>query len=446
MNMPKVAIVGRPNVGKSSLFNRLIQSRQTIIESTPGVTRDRIYAKTSWQGREFFLIDTGGLLSEENSDFHKLVTEQTQQAIAEADLIIFLVDGKQGLHSLDEDIAQILRKVQKKIIIAANKIDDYRKKDLVYDFCSLGLEIPMPVSAQHGLNIGDLLDEICKNLPQEKDLKEPQVLKEFIPVAIVGRPNVGKSSLFNVLLGQKRSIVHDIPGTTRDAIDTEIEIGYTSYLFIDTAGLKHKSKIKEDIEYYSSLRTQKAVRRSKIVLFVVDASDEITFQDKKIADLIVKEKKASIILCNKWDIMEKRLMTKASLKEYKDRFNEFLKSQLNFFSYSPVFFVSAIEKKGINFIFKGINQVNIEFHKEIEQIKLYRFMQEVVSLQPPPTYKRKTVKFYKAFQSGSEPPKIFFKVSNPDAVSPAYNRYLENKIRKAFGFTGTPVILKYVKV
>lgn len=441
MELSKVAIVGRPNVGKSSLFNRLIQSRQTIIESTPGVTRDRIYSQASWRDKEFILIDTGGLLPEEKSDFHKLVTEQTTQAISEADLIIFLVDGREGIHPLDEEIAQILRNTRKKIIMAANKIDDYAKKDLVFDFCSMGLGIPLPISAQQGINTGDLLDEIYNNLP----LGKSTISEKQISVAIVGRPNVGKSSLFNAILGQKRSIVHDEPGTTRDAVDTELEIDGISYLFIDTAGLKHRSKIRENIEYYSNLRTQKAIHISTIVLFVLDASEEVTIQDKRIAELIIKEKKASIILCNKWDVVEEGLDNKASLKEYRENFLKFLTREFHFFSYSPVFFISALRNKGIKQIFKGIEEVNIEFHKSVEDKKLYRFMQEAMSLHPPDSYKGKQVKFYDVFQGGIRPPKIIFKVNDPKGVSSYYNRYLENCLRRAFGFIGTPVILKYIK-
>jgi GTP-binding protein len=435
----KVAIVGRPNVGKSSLFNRLIQSRHSIVEKVPEVTRDRVSVTASWQKKRFTLIDTGGLIFKDDDTIRKLVAKQVSYAIKESDLIIFLVDAREGVHPLDEDVAVALKKSRKNVLIVANKVDDYKNKDLIYDFNSLGFGNPFAVSAAAGINTGDLLDTIIENLPEITQTGDYDPIK----IVIVGKPTAGKSSLFNSLLGEERSIVHNIAGTTRDAIDTELIKDGVSYLFIDTAGLKPQKKIEDPIEYYTHLRTHKAVKKSDIVLFVIDSSMPLTVQDKKIASFIIENNKSSIIICNKWDLILKKYNSSREINDYKKEFENTIKTEFDFFAYSPVFYVSALNSTGLKALFKGINEVFVEFEKEIEQRSFNRFISEITSFNQPQSFKGKQVRITRAEQQGVKPPVFVFKTNEPKGITSGYRKYIENKIRNAYGFNGTPVILRF---
>ncbi|MFH1454402.1 MAG: ribosome biogenesis GTPase Der [Armatimonadota bacterium] len=431
--LSKVAIVGRPNVGKSTFFNRLMGKRTSIVEGQPEITRDRVHGKATWQNKSFTLIDTGGFLPKDEQDIRKLVAEQTRQAIDEADLILFMVDGREGINSLDREIALLLKKTKKKIILLANKLDSVEDEDKIYEFYELGFDNIFPVSSEHGLNTGDVLDIICDNI-------EFSATEEFkgITIAIVGCPNVGKSSLFNALLGQKRSIVHNVPGTTRDSINTEIRIGNDLFLFIDTAGLREKRKVVEDIEYYGNLRSIDSARISDVVLLVTDSVEEIRAQDKKIAALINKYGRASIMISNKWDLIEIK-STKDEIAKYKKFYIEKVMEELSFINYSPLIFTSATQQKGTSVIYKLIKEVYEQFTKTIETPKLNRFLQNITSLMPPVSVKGKHFKIYYAYQRGASPPTFVFKCNNPKLATPAYLKFLEKKIREKFDFTGTPI-------
>lgn len=430
MSKPIVAIVGRPNVGKSTLFNRLIGGRTAIVEDTPGVTRDRIYRDTTWLGRNFTLIDTGGIDFINVSDtILSQVKKQAELAVEEADVIIFVVDGRTGLTSEDENVANLLRRAKKPVVLVVNKIEDFNKKDMLYDFYSLGLGDPLPVSAEHGMNTGDLLDSVIEHFPpQDQEEEDPDVIK----IAVVGRPNVGKSSLVNIILGQERVIVSNVPGTTRDAIDTPFTREGQRYILIDTAGMRRKSNIDMSMERYSVIRALRAVDRCDVALLVLDGKEGVTEQDKKIAGYVHESGKGSIIVVNKWDLVEKDDKTM-------HRYEKNLRSELGFMQYAPTIFVSALTRQRVVKITELVNFVAEQQSHRINTSILNEVISEAVEITPPPTDKGRRLKILYCTQAGIKPPHFILFVNDPELLHFSYQRYLENEIRKNFGFEGTPI-------
>lgn len=426
---PIVAIVGRPNVGKSTLFNRFTRTHLAIIEDFPGVTRDRLYQDAEWNNRTFTLIDTGGIeVSSEDTILSK-VRKQAQVAMEEADIIIFMCDNKAGVTSEDMEIAQMLRRTKKEVLLAVNKVENFNKLDDIYEFYQLGLGEPYPISASHGMNTGDLLDQLVSLLDQfEDDDYEPDIIK----IAVVGRPNVGKSSLTNAILGQERSIVSDIPGTTRDAIDTPFERNGQRYVIIDTAGMRRKSKVLESTERYSVIRSLRAIDRSDAVLMVINAEEGLIEQDKKIVGYAHEQGKAVILVVNKWDLIEKDDKTSATMEKK-------FRSELLFLQYAPMIFVSAVTKQRVNKIFDLLNFAVEQNALRISTSVLNEVIRDAVQLNPPPSDKGKRLKILYATQSSVKPPTFVLFVNDPEIMHFSYERFLENKIRENFGFEGTPI-------
>ncbi|MGI6413740.1 MAG: ribosome biogenesis GTPase Der [Syntrophomonadaceae bacterium] len=434
MAKPIVAIVGRPNVGKSTLFNRLLGGRKAIVADTPGVTRDRIYDISDWNGQEFIIIDTGGIRFDDGELFAKEIKMQAELAIEEADVVLFVVDAKQGATSEDELVADILRKSKKPVIVAANKVENFAKQMDYYEFYKLGLGEPIPISAMHGLNTNQLLDAVVENLPhynasEDKDTK--------IKLAVVGRPNVGKSSFINTILGEKRVIVSDVPGTTRDSIDTPFRYGSNDYLLIDTAGIVKKSRIKKVEEKYSIIRSLKSIERADVVLLMVDAVQGIVEQDKRIAGHIHDSHRANIIVVNKWDLVEKDGRTM-------NKYDEKIRQELKFLAYSPIMYVSALTRQRIFKVLDIVNIVADQHNRRINTAELNRVISEAIMLNPLPGGGGKRVKIYYATQVGTAPPTFVFFSNHPEAVHFSYLRYLENVLRENFGFEGSPIRL-YVR-
>ena len=427
---PIVAIVGRPNVGKSTLFNRLTRSKMAIVEDYPGVTRDRLYQDAEWNNRKFTLIDTGGI--EVKSDDTILAQERTQAQVAmeEADVIIFMCDIKAGVTNEDMEIAQMLRRTKKDVILAVNKVENFDHLEDLYEFYTLGLDEPYPISASHGMNTGDLLDRLMELIDKyEEEGYEPDVIK----IAVVGCPNVGKSSLTNAILGQERAIVSNIPGTTRDAIDTPFERNGQQYVIIDTAGMRRKSKVVETTtERYSVIRSLRAVDRADAVLMVINAEEGLIEQDKKIVGYAHEQGKAIILVVNKWDLIEKDDKTSATMEKE-------IRSELLFLQYAPMIFVSAMTKqrvhKLIDMINFGVEQNNLRISTSV----LNEVIRDAMQLNPPPSDKGKRLKIYYATQSGVCPPTFVLFVNEPEIMHFSYERFLENKIRENFGFEGTPI-------
>ena len=433
MSKPVVAIVGRPNVGKSTLFNVLAGERISIIQDTPGVTRDRIYAEVSWLDYNFTLIDTGGIEPDSGDIILSQMREQAQIAIDTADVIIFITDVRQGLVDADQKVADMLRRSKKPIILAVNKVDDFKKyMPDVYEFYNLGIGDPVPVSAASRLGIGDLLDEVAKHFTQEM-LEEAE--DDRPRIAIVGKPNVGKSSLINKLTGENRVIVSDIAGTTRDAIDTDIKYNGREYVFIDTAGLRRKNKIKEELERYSIIRAVTAVERADVVIIVIDATEGVTEQDAKIAGIAHERGKGIIIAVNKWDAIEKDDKT-----IYKH--TEKIRQILSFMPYAEILFISAKTGQRTGRIFETIDVVLENNSMRVATGVLNEIMAEAVAMQQPPTDKGKRLKLYYITQAAVKPPTFVIFVNDKNLMHFSYTRYLENKIREAFGFKGTS--LKFI--
>ena len=433
MSKPVVAIVGRPNVGKSTLFNVLAGSAISIVKDTPGVTRDRIYADCTWLVYSFTLIDSGGIEPDSRDVILSQMREQAQIAIETADVIIFLVDVRQGLVDADSKVAEMLRKSKKPVILAVNKVDSFAKfGNDVYEFYNLGIGDPMPISSASRLGLGDLLDEVTKHFNQDQYGDEED---ERPRVAIVGKPNVGKSSIVNRLLGENRVIVSDVAGTTRDAVDTEITHNGTEYVFIDTAGLRRKNKIKEDIERYSIIRTVTAVERADIVLIVIDAKEGVTEQDAKIAGIAHERGKGIIVVVNKWDAIEKNDKT---IYEYTRK----LKEVLSFMPYAEYIFISALTGQRLVKLFDLIDVIRENQNQRIATGVLNEIVSEAVALQQPPSDTGKRLKIYYATQVAVKPPTFVVFVNDKELMHFSYVRYLENKIREAFGFRGTP--LKFI--
>lgn len=430
MSKPIVAVVGRPNVGKSTLFNRLAGERISIVQDTPGVTRDRIYADAQWLNRSFTLIDTGGMEPDAEDIILRQILQQAEIAIETADVIIFVVDVKSGATDEDIQVANILRRAKKPVVLAVNKVDDMRKDNFeVFDFYSLAMGEPMAVSAGQMLGLGDLLDEVVKHFPEEaEDEDEDEVIK----VAIIGKPNAGKSSLINKILGEERLIVSSIPGTTRDAVDTPIEIDGQKFVFIDTAGIRRKSKIKEEIERYSIIRAVTAVERCDVAVLLVDATEGITDQDTKIAGIAHERGRAAIIAVNKWDLVEKDGKT----------MNVFLKdiaNDLSYMPYAPRVFISALTGQRANKLIETIRTVNENHALRISTGLLNDVLIEAMAMQQPPADKGRQLKIYYMTQVSVKPPTFVIFVNDKELLHFSYRRYIENQLREAFGFSGTPI-------
>lgn len=433
MSKPIVAIVGRPNVGKSTLFNVLAGEQISIVKDTPGVTRDRIYADVNWLNHYFTLIDTGGIEPESNDVLLKFMREQAEIAIETADVIMFLVDVRQGLVDADFKVADMLRRSRKPIVLVVNKVDNFDKfMPDVYEFYNLGLGDPRPVSASSRLGLGDMLDEVVEHFPDGTEEEEED---ERPRIAIIGRPNAGKSSIINKLLGEERVIVSDIAGTTRDAIDTEVRRNGHEYVFIDTAGLRRKSKIKEDIERYSIIRTVSAVERCDVAILVIDASEGVTEQDAKIAGIAHERGKGMIIAVNKWDLIEKNEKT-----IYK--FTEDIRDVLSFMPYAEMIFISAKTGQRLPKLFETIDAVIQNHALRIATGVLNEIVSEAVAMQQPPSDKGKRLKIYYVTQAAVKPPTFVVFVNDKELMHFSYTRYLENRIRDTFGFRGTP--LKFI--
>ena len=428
MSKPVVAIVGRPNVGKSTLFNALAGEQIAIVKDTPGVTRDRIHAEVTWLDKEFTLIDTGGIEPESRDVILSQMREQAQIAIDTADVILFMTDVKQGLVDADSKVADMLRRSHKPVILVVNKVDNFNKMmPDVYEFYNLGIGDPMPISAAERIGIGDMLDEVMKYFPegagQEEEDDRPRV-------AIVGKPNVGKSSIINKLTGEARVIVSDVAGTTRDAIDTTIKHNGTEYVFIDTAGLRRKNKIKEELERYSIIRTVTAVDRADVVLVVIDATEGVTEQDAKIAGIAHERGKGVIIVVNKWDAIEKNDKT---VKEFEHQ----IRLILSFMPYAEIMYVSAVTGQRLPKLFDMIDMVIENQTLRVATGVLNEIMTEAVAMQQPPSDKGKRLKLYYITQVAVKPPTFVIFVNDKELMHFSYTRYLENKIREAFGFKGT---------
>lgn len=435
LKKPVVAIIGRINVGKSTLFNRIIKKRTAIVESKPGITRDRIYADCEWKGKQFTLVDTGGVDFIKREEIQNKITTQTELAIEEADLIILLVDIKEGINPDDFKVAKTIREKNKTSILVANKGDVKGSELKLYEFYELGFGDPYIISAEHGLNIDDLLNRIISNISEIKIEAEEE--DNLIKISILGKPNVGKSSLLNRILGEDRIIVSEYPGTTRDAIEIIFKHNSLRLLFIDTAGLRHKAKPKEDVEYFSTLKTFEAVQRSDIVLLMLDASQGVSIQDKKIANYIQKEKKACIIILNKFDLIKENVDRKLFIDE--------VEYELSFLKKSPIIMTSALTGYNIDKIISKIKDVSLEYSKKIPTPVLNAFIAEIVAKNPPKYVAGNTLKIKYATQTGTKPPKFLLFVNNPKLMYTSYHKYLENKFYKAFGFEGSPVIINLAK-
>ena len=430
MSRPLVAIVGRPNVGKSMLFNRLVGQRLSIVEDTPGVTRDRLYAECEWCGRKFDMVDTGGIEPSTDSEILLFMREQAQIAIDAATVIVLVTDLRTGVTAADKDVANMLLRSKKPVVLAVNKADSTGDTDLgVYEFYSLGLGDPIPVSAVHGHGTGDLLDECLKYFPESDEEEEEE---DLIKVAIIGKPNVGKSSLTNHILGQNRVIVSDVAGTTRDAVDSRFENEYGKYLFIDTAGIRRKSKVDERVEKFSVMRAQLAIERADVCLIMIDARDGVTDQDTKIAGLAHEAGKASIIVVNKWDLVEKETGTMEKMR--KD-----IMRDLSFMSYAPILFISALTGQRTDRIFELINFVNDQSNMRISTGMLNNVLADAQARVQPPTDKGRRLKIYYMTQTGVCPPNFVIFCNSRELFHFSYQRYIENQIRAVFGLEGTPV-------
>lgn len=431
MGKPIVAIVGRPNVGKSTLFNIFANSRISIVEDTPGVTRDRLYADTEWLDNEFMMVDTGGIEIMNTDKIAVSIRQQAQIAIAEADVILFVCDARAGITHEDAEVAKMLRQSKKPIVLAINKADSPKQEMEIFEFYNLGIGEPIPVSAANHLGLGDLLDAVVEKFPETSAYGEDGNEDE-IKVALIGRPNVGKSSIFNTLVGEERSIVSDVAGTTRDAIDTPVIREGQKFLFIDTAGMRRKARIDEPIEKYSIIRSLRAVDRSDVVLMVIDAIDGVTEQDKKIAGYAHEAGKGIVLVVNKWDLYDKDNTSTL-------RYTENLRRELVFMQYAPVVFVSAMTKQRIHRLLEVIHYVAEQNAMRISTSVLNQVVEDAIAINPPPTEKGQRLKILYATQVKIKPPTFVIFVNEPEIMHFSYQRYLENKLREAFGFEGTPL-------
>lgn len=426
----KVAIVGRPNVGKSAIFNRIIGSRYSIVSDEEGITRDRLYAKANWLTKEFVLIDTGGIELKDRP-FQEEIRMQANIAIEEADVIVFVVDARTGVSQDEELITSILHKSNKPIILVANKVDDTHLKDAIYDFYALGLGTPIPISASHGIGIGDLLDKIVENLPNKEEEEEAS---DTIKFCLIGRPNVGKSSLVNAILNQERVIVSEIEGTTRDAVDSSFERDGQKYTVIDTAGLKKRGRYYEAVDRYSALRALMAIDRSDVVLLLIDAITGVREQDKNIVGYALDSYKAIVLVVNKWDAVTKDEKTMAE-------FDKKIKKEFKFLSYAPIVYVSALKKSRLPSLFAAINLAYEGATKHVKTSLLNQVLVEAQQFTPPSEFNGGCIKIKYAHQTAVKPPTIVMFCNNPNWLHFSYKRYLENQLREAFGFEGSAIKL-----
>ena len=432
MKKPVVALVGRPNVGKSTIFNKIVGKKISIIEDTPGVTRDRIYGDVTYNDYRFHLIDTGGI-DLEDADFNKEIKMQAELAIDEADVIIFLVDGKEGITANDLVVKEMLQKQNKKVIVAINKVDSKESNNHLYDFYELGFENYINVSGEQNIGISELLDEVCSEFSEVEDDEE---YKDYIKFSIIGRPNVGKSSLVNAILNEDRVIVSDVAGTTRDSVDLPFKYHDEDFVVIDTAGMRKKGKVYENIEKYSLLRSMKAIDRSDVCVLVINAEEGIIEHDKHIAGYAIEAGKALVIVVNKWDTIEDK---DSKMKEWK----ELIKYEFSFLSYVPIVFLSAKTHKRIHTLMPEIIKVYNNSIKELKTSELNDVIEEAYQLNLPPSYKGKRLKIYFVSQVSAKPPTFNIQVNNKGLVHFSYERYLENKIRESFDFEGTPIVLQF---
>jgi GTP-binding protein len=432
---PIVAIVGRPNVGKSTLFNRLTQSRAAIVEDFPGVTRDRLYGECDWNGANFLIVDTGGIVYDKSGDtMESHVTKQAEVAIKEADVIIFVTDVTQGVTGADMEVAEKLRRVHKPVFLAVNKVENLQREEDALEFWSLGLENLITVSAEHGMGTGDLLDAVVGALPDPGYVEDDD--PSLIKIAVIGRPNVGKSSLVNAILGEERVIVSNVAGTTRDAIDVLVEKGDDRYLLIDTAGMRRRGKVDEVVERYSVMRALRAVERANVVLMVIDAEDGVTDQDQKIVGYANEHGKACIVVVNKWDLVEKDEKTM-------DKFTDKVKVRLAFMDYQVTTFLSAKTRQRVHKLLPLVKKVNENHQRRITTGELNNLVREAYALNPPPADKGRRLKLFFSTQAHTAPPGFVFFVNDRELLHFSYKRYLENRLRETYDFEGTPIRLYF---
>lgn len=428
MALPTVALVGRPNVGKSTLFNKIVGKKISIIEDTPGVTRDRIYQEAIYNQKKFYLVDTGGI-DTSNETFNSEIKLQAEIAIKEADIVVFIVDGKEGLTANDLIIRDILRRSKKKVIVAINKMDAQAAEENIYEFYELGFDTYIPISSIHNIGYVDLMDTITNDF-SEKEEKQDDRLR----FSIIGRPNVGKSSLMNALLNEERVVVSDIAGTTRDSIDSVLKYHNQEYILIDTAGMRKKGKVFESIEKYSLLRSLKSIDNSDICLVVINAEEGITEHDKHIAGYAIEKSKGLIFVVNKWDTVKDTTI---------QEFEKLMRAEFQFATYAPIVFLSALTKKRIHTLMPEVIKVAENIKREIKTSLINEVILDAYQLNIPPSYKGKRLKIYFTAQTGTKPPKFTFRVNSKGLVHFSYERYLENKIRENFDFTGTPIVLQF---
>ena len=433
MSKPIVAMVARPNVGKSTLFNKLAGKRISIVQDTPGVTRDRVYAESEWLNRKFTMIDTGGIEPESSDIIVKQMRRQAQIAIEMADVIVFVVDGKEGLTAADQEVAQMLRKSKKPVVLVVNKIDRLALEENSYEFYNLGIGDPITISASQGLGLGDMLDEVVKYF---NDPSEDEEDDEYIRIAMIGKPNVGKSSLINRLLGEERVIVSNVPGTTRDSIDSYLETEDGKFILVDTAGLRRKSKVKEEIERYSVIRTYAAIEKADVAILVIDAEQGITEQDEKIIGYAHEMNKAIMVVVNKWDLIEKDDKTLSNYQ--KD-----LQQKLKFMPYAKYLFISALTGQRVHKILSTAKYCYDNYSKRVSTGLLNDVISKAVLMKEPPVVALKRLKIYYATQVATKPPKFVFFVNDPNLLHFSYGRYLENQLRESFDFDGTGIEIEY---
>ncbi len=435
MSLPVVAIVGRPNVGKSTLVNRLAENNEAIVHEMRGVTRDRSYHEADWNGRDFTLIDTGGIEMGSDDAFQGSITSQALVAADEADVILFLVDGKVGVNADDEAVASILRRSSKPVILVANKIENLKDENDLWEFLQLGLGEARPVSALHGTGTGDLLDEVVSHFPEETGEEEEEL--DSINVAIIGRPNAGKSSLTNKMTNGDRSIVSNVAGTTRDAIDTTVEHDGSLYTIVDTAGLRKKSVIDEDVEYYGFVRAMRAIDRAQVVLLVIDSTLGLTDQDQRVAGMAAERGCAMVVILNKWDLVEG--------PEAKADVRERVEDRLTFVGYAPVIAISALSGKNVHRIWDAVDEAYENYSKVVSTSRLNNWLQDIRDFGHTVSKGKRILKLKYVTQTGAEPPFFTFFCNHPDLVEPSFERYLENRLRQTFGFVGTPIRMKFKK-
>jgi GTP-binding protein len=433
MSLPIVAIIGRPNVGKSTLFNRLLKKRLAVVDDSPGVTRDRNYATCTWNGKNFYLVDTGGLLPSTKDELEKQVKAQAESAIEEADVILFLVDNKVGAQEIDLEIVKKLKKANKKVLLVANKVDNQKEELETYFLARLGLGNPYPVSAENGRNATELLEEIVKLIPEALAEEE-----KGIKVAVIGRSNVGKSTFVNTLLGEQKLVVSHVPGTTRDSIDSRVKIRGDDFVLIDTAGLRKRSKIKDDLEYYITLRSLRSIQRADVCLLLTEAPAGLVNQDLKIASEVIDMWKGLVIGVNKWDVIEKE-------SKSADYYTRWIKAYAPFLDFVPINFISAKTGQRVRKIMDLIKEVYSERRKRIPTNELNKILEAEIKKQPPSAVKGKYIKLYYCTQTEIQPPTFVFFCNYPELLKKPYLRYLENKIREHFGFIGCPLRIKVNK-